>query len=204
MMKRILVGLMIMFAAITDAAAQDTTTVEAMLRNKVDEALTILRATDQDMDQKKQAIVAIVEPLFDFPLMAKLVLGKKHWTSLTPEEQQRFETLFVERLKSSYIDKIDLYRDEQVAWKPAIAEGPNKVRIPSAIVSRNEEITTAYKLYRASRQWKIYDVEVQGVSIVSSYRSQFDQILTSGSKEDLFRELESSSQPASPAPPSAE
>jgi phospholipid transport system substrate-binding protein len=204
MMKRILVGLMIMFAAITDAAAQDTTTVEAMLRNKVDEALTILRAPDQDMDQKKQAIVAIVEPLFDFPLMAKLVLGKKHWTSLTPEEQQRFETLFVERLKSSYIDKIDLYRDEQVAWKPAITEGPNKVRIPSAIVSRNEEITTAYKLYRASRQWKIYDVEVQGVSIVSSYRSQFDQILTSGSKEDLFRELESSSQPASPAPPSAE
>jgi phospholipid transport system substrate-binding protein len=123
--------------------------------------------------------------------MAKLVLGKKHWSRLSPDERQRFETLFVERLKSSYIDKIDLYRDEQVAWRPAISEGANKVRIPSAIVSKNEEITTVYKLYRNADQWRIYDVEVQDVSIVTSFRSQFDQILTNGTKEDLFRELES-------------
>ena len=65
------------------------------------------------------------------------------------------------------------------------------MRIPSAIVSKNEEITTVYKLYRNADQWRIYDVEVQDVSIVTSFRSQFDQILTNGTKEDLFRELES-------------
>lgn len=202
-MKNMIVWLIVLFLGVADAPAQDTATVETMLRDKVNAALNILRSPDQDLADKKQAIVQIVEPLFDFPLMAKLVLGKKHWNSLSPAEQDRFETLFVERLKSSYIDKIDLYRDEQVAWKPAIAEGANKVRIPSAIVSKDEEITTIYKLYRASSEWKIYDVEVQGVSIVTSYRSQFDQILTSGTTEDLFRELESSSHPAPPGPPSA-
>jgi phospholipid transport system substrate-binding protein len=190
-MKNILVWLIVLFIGIAEASAQDTAAVESMLRENVDAVLTILRRPDQDLAEKKQAIVEIVEPLFDFPLMAKLVLGKKHWSRLTPDERQRFETLFVERLKSSYIDKIDLYRDEQVAWRPAISEGANKVRIPSAIVSKNEEITTVYKLYRNADQWRIYDVEVQDVSIVTSFRSQFDQILTNGTKEDLFRELES-------------
>jgi len=190
-MKNILVWLIVLFIGIAEASAQDTAAVESMLRENVDAVLTILRRPDQDLSEKKRAIVEIVEPLFDFPLMAKLVLGKKHWSRLTPDERQRFETLFVERLKSSYIDKIDLYRDEQVAWRPAISEGANKVRIPSAIVSKNEEITTVYKLYRNADQWRIYDVEVQDVSIVTSFRSQFDQILTNGTKEDLFRELES-------------
>jgi len=190
-MKNILVWLIVLFIGIAEASAQDTAAVESMLRENVDAVLTILRRPDQDLSEKKRAIVEIVEPLFDFPLMAKLVLGKKHWSRLSPDERQRFETLFVERLKSSYIDKIDLYRDEQVAWRPAISEGANKVRIPSAIVSKNEEITTVYKLYRNADQWRIYDVEVQDVSIVTSFRSQFDQILTNGTKEDLFRELES-------------
>lgn len=190
-MKNIFVWLIVLFIGIAEASAQDTAAVESMLRENVDAVLTILRRPDQDLSEKKRAIVEIVEPLFDFPLMAKLVLGKKHWSRLTPDERQRFETLFVERLKSSYIDKIDLYRDEQVAWRPAISEGANKVRIPSAIVSKNEEITTVYKLYRNADQWRIYDVEVQDVSIVTSFRSQFDQILTNGTKEDLFRELES-------------
>lgn len=202
-MKNILVWLIVLFIGIAEAAAQDTTAVESMLRENVDAALTILRRPDQDLGEKKQAIVEIVEPLFDFPLMAKLVLGKKHWSRLSPDERQRFETLFVERLKSSYIDKIDLYRDEQVVWRPAISEGANKVRIPSVIISKNEEITTVYKLYRNADQWRIYDVEVQGVSIVTSFRSQFDQILTSGTKDDLFRELESPSRPESPGSPVA-
>ncbi|MBW1647327.1 MAG: ABC transporter substrate-binding protein [Deltaproteobacteria bacterium] len=190
-MKNMLVLLIVLFLGTADAAAHDTAAVETMLKEKVEAALNILRRPDSDLADKKQAIIQIVEPLFDFPLMAKLVLGRKHWTSLSPTEQKRFETLFVERLKSSYIDKIDLYRDEQVIWRPAVAESPNKVRIPSAIISKDQEITTVYKLYRGSGQWKIYDVEVQGVSIVTSFRSQFDQILTEGTKEDLFRELES-------------
>ena len=202
-MKNIFVWLIVLFIGIAEAAAQDTAAVESMLRENVDAALTILRRPDQDLGEKKQAIVEIVEPLFDFPLMAKLVLGKKHWSRLSPDERQRFETLFVERLKSSYIDKIDLYRDEQVVWRPAISEGANKVRIPSVIISKNEEITTVYKLYRNADQWRIYDVEVQGVSIVTSFRSQFDQILTSGTKDDLFRELESPSRPESPGSPVA-
>ena len=202
-MKNILVWLIVLFIGIAEASAQDTAAVESMLRENVDAALTILRRPDQDLGEKKQAIVEIVEPLFDFPLMAKLVLGKKHWSRLSPDERQRFETLFVERLKSSYIDKIDLYRDEQVVWRPAISEGANKVRIPSVIISKNEEITTVYKLYRNADQWRIYDVEVQGVSIVTSFRSQFDQILTSGTKDDLFRELESPSRPESPGSPVA-
>ncbi len=192
-MRRAVIFLLFMGLSIPGVAAGDTVEVEALLQGKVDEALTILRSSDQDPAAKKRAIVAIVEPLFDFPLMAKLVLGKKHWSSLSQDERQRFETLFVERLKSSYIDKIDLYRDEQIAWQPALADGDRKVRIPSVIVSKDKEIVTIYKLHSGPAGWKIYDVEVQGVSIVMTFRSQFDQILTTGTKADLFKELESPS-----------
>jgi phospholipid transport system substrate-binding protein len=198
MKRTIILVLIAMVLGIAGVQAEDTTAVESLLKEKVDAALTILRQPDQDLATKKKAIVTIIEPLFDFPLMAKLVLGKTHWLSLTPTEQKRFETLFVERLKSSYIDKIDLYSDEQIAWKPALDEGGNKVRIPAVIVSKDKEITILYKLHHFSEQWKIYDVEVQGVSIVTSFRSQFNQILTTGTKADLFKELETPARPSDP------
>ena len=173
-----------------DAGASETAAVETMLKDKVDQALTILRQHDMDIKARQQAIVAIVEPLFDFPLMAKLVLGKKHWFKLTGDQQRRFEALFVERLKSSYIEKIDLYSDETVSYRPTVEAGPDKVYIPAVILSKDKEIVILYKLYRNPAGWKIFDVEVQGVSIVTTFRSQFDQILNTGTVADLFKELE--------------
>ncbi len=176
-----------------NAAADDTARAEAQLKERVDQAMEILRRSDLELSVKKEKIVSIVEPLFDFPLMAKLVLGRKHWSRLNAQEQERFETLFVKRLKSSYIDKIDQYSDETLEWRPPVPDGNDRVQVPSALVQQQKEIIILYKLYRsAAGGWRIYDVEVQGISIVATFRSQFDQILSTGTVDDLFRELEKS------------
>ena len=176
-----------------NAAADDTARAEAQLKERVDQAMEILRRSDLELSVKKEKIVSIVEPLFDFPLMAKLVLGRKHWSRLNAQEQERFETLFVKRLKSSYIDKIDQYSDETLEWRPPVPDGSDRVQVPSALVQQQKEIIILYKLYRsAAGGWRIYDVEVQGISIVATFRSQFDQILSTGTVDDLFRELEKS------------
>ena len=191
MRRKLFFSLLVFFwVGAVDAGAGETAAVETMLKEKVDQALTILRQHDTDKKARQQAIVAIVEPLFDFPLMAKLVLGKKHWFNLSGDQQRRFEVLFVERLKSSYIDKIDLYSDETVSYRPTIETGPDKVSIPAVIISKDKEIVILYKLYRNPAGWKIFDVEIQGVSIVTTFRSQFDQILNTGTAADLFKELE--------------
>ncbi len=191
-MRRVLAWLMLalLCTAAAAAAADDALQAQARLREKVDQALEILKQPDLELRVKKEKIVAIVEPLFDFPLMAKLVLGRKHWSRLDAHEQARFEALFVERLKGSYVDKIDTYSDETIDWRQAVQEGPDRVQVPAALIHQDKEVVILYKLYRRSDGWKIYDVEVQGISIVSTFRSQFDQILNTGTVADLFRELE--------------
>ena len=174
------------------AAADDAAQAETLLKERVDQAVEILRRSDLESSVKKEKIVSIVEPLFDFPLMAKLVLGRKHWSRLAAQEQSRFEALFVKRLKSSYIDKIDQYSDETIEWRSPVPDGADRVQVTSALVQQQKEIIILYKLYRSAAGWRIYDVEVQGISIVATFRSQFDQILSTGTVDDLFRELEKS------------
>lgn len=193
-MRRVLMLLMavILWVGGANALADDVLMAEAQLKERVDQAMEILRRSDLELSIKKEKIVSIVEPLFDFPLMAKLVLGRKHWSRLNAQEQTRFETLFVKRLKSSYIDKIDQYSDETIEWRPSVQDGTDRVQVPSALMHQQKEIIILYKLYRTAGGWKIYDVEVQGISIVTTFRSQFDQILSTGTVADLFHELEKS------------
>ena len=193
-MRRVLLLLMaaILWVGGGNALADEVLKAETQLKERVDQAMEILKRSDLEPSVKKEKIISIVEPLFDFPLMAKLVLGRKHWSRLNAQEQARFETLFVKRLKSSYIDKIDQYSDETIEWRPSVQDGADRVQVPSALIHQQKEIIILYKLYSNAGGWKIYDVEVQGISIVTTFRSQFDQILSTGTVADLFHELEKS------------
>jgi phospholipid transport system substrate-binding protein len=138
-----------------------------------------------------------MSPIFDSELMAKLVLGRTHWPKLTAPQQKRFTELFTERLKNFYLEKTTLYKDEKVSFKSAI-QTKNAVHIPMVLISSDKEVAILYKLHKmdeAGRSetdgyWKIYDVEIEGISILLTYRSQFDDILNRGSVKDLFDQLE--------------
>jgi phospholipid transport system substrate-binding protein len=163
-----------------------------LLRIKWDAVFSVLRNTGLDQKEKEKRINKIVAPIFDFPLMAKLALGRKHWPALTAAQQEKFTALFVERLKISYREKISLYTDEKVQFKPAEVKNKTVCYIPMELVSKDKKVNILHKLHKVDKRWKVYDVEIQGVSILLTYRSQFDDILQKGTVADLLARLEES------------
>jgi phospholipid transport system substrate-binding protein len=123
--------------------------------------------------------------------MAKLSLGKKYWPDLTEENKERFTELFIKRLRTSYLDNLTIYTDENVTYEPAV-QVKKKIHVPTYLISKQKKISMLYKLYQSESDWKIYDVEIQGVSIIRSYRSQFSEILKNGTTDDLLLKLEKS------------
>ena len=181
-------GLLILSQA---ASADDKIAAEEVLKSTLDRVFEVLQKEDLDQQARNKAIVEIVTPMFDFALMAKLSLGKKYWPGLTQEKKDRFTELFVKRLRQSYLNKLTTYTDEEIIYEPPVAV-KKKIHTPTRLISKGKKISMLYKFYNTNNNWKIYDIEIQGVSIIRSYRSQFNEILQRGTIEDLFEKLEKS------------
>lgn len=171
------------------AVADDKKDAEKLLKGKLESVIFILEKKDIDRQAKKKEIVEIVTPMFNFSLMSKLTLGKKHWPGLTKDQKEKFIELFTKRLKDSYLDKLMLYSDEKIEYKESV-QIKKKVHIPTILTSEDNKISMLYKLYKSKQGWRIYDIEIQGVSLIRSYRSQFDEILRSKTVDDLLAKLE--------------
>jgi phospholipid transport system substrate-binding protein len=169
--------------------SDDKSAAKELLETNIEAALAVLQKKDLGQQEKNKEVIKIVEPIFDFNLMARLALGRKHWQELSEKNRERFVDLFVARLKSSYIDKLSLYTDEKVAYDTPVQEGI-KIQIPTSVISKNNRIAMMYKLYQSPNSWKIYDIEIEGVSLISTYRSQFYDILSKGTIDDLLLKLE--------------
>ena len=171
--------------------ADDKSGAEELLKCKLDAFFEVLQNKDLDQEDKNNEVVEILTALFDFPLMAKLSLGKKYWPGLTEAKKERFTELFIKRLRTSYLDNLTLYTDENVTYEPAV-QVKKKIHVLTYLISKQKKISMLYKLYQSESDWKIYDVEIQGVSIIRSYRSQFSEILKNGTFDDLMLKLKES------------
>ena len=196
-MKRLLYPVFILLVMTQTVGADDKDVVKELLESKIESAIAVLQKKDLDQQEKNEQIIKIVEPLFDFPLMAKLSLGRKYWPGLANEKRQRFTELFTKRLKASYLDKLALYTDEKVVFKTPVQE-KRKIKIQTELVSKNNTISMLYKFHESTNSWLIYDIEIQGVSIISTYRSQFDQVLSKGTIDELLIKLEKPEEPEKP------
>ncbi len=161
-----------------------------LVRVKWDAVIEVLRNKDLDEKKKAENIDKIVSPAFDFPLMGKLALGRKHWPRLTESQQNQYVKLFTQRLKESYREKISLYTDETIKHKEAVKKPNGTVHVPMEMMSGEKKLSMVYKLRKTEKRWKIYDVSIQKVSILLTYRSQFNDILRRGTVQDLFERLE--------------
>ena len=189
--KNILFFMVIGLFALTHPATADNNnvTADAFLKNRLDQVFKVLQKTDVEQQEKSKEIVEIVSPMFDFQLMARLSLGKQQWTKLSEENREKFTELFVGRLRQSYLNKITAYTDETINYEsPVHVNG--KIHIPTHLVSKGSKISMLYKFYQSNGQWKIYDLEIQGVSIIRSYMAQFKEILQNGTFDDLLRKME--------------
>jgi len=188
-MKNLLIAVVSLLLFSQTAAADDKSEIDNLLKTNLDAVFTILQKNDLDQQAKNKEIIDIVTPMFDFELMARLSLGKKHWSGLSQDKKERFIELFIKRLKASYLSNFNLYTDEKVLYEPSV-QVKKKIHTPTYLVSKDKKISILYKFYKAQKNWKIYDLEIQGVSIIRSYRSQFSSILESGTVDDLLLKLE--------------
>ena len=196
-MKRLMYSAFILLVMTQIVGADDKYVAKELLEIKIEAAIAVLQKNDLDLQEKNKQVIEIVTPLFDFPLMAKLSLGRKYWPGLVEEERQRFTELFTKRLKTSYLDKLSLYTDEKVVFKTPVQE-KRKIKIQTELISKNNTISMLYKFHESKHGWLIYDIEIQGVSIISTYRSQFDQVLSKGTIDELLIKLEKPEQPEQP------
>jgi len=173
------------------AIADDRNTVEKLLKGKLDAVLLVLHNQKLNHQAKKDEISTIIMPVFDFPLMAKLTLGRKHWPGMTKEQQAKFTELFISLLKESYLEKISLYTDERIVFQETV-QVKRKVHIATDLISKDNKISMLYKFYKSKHGWRIYDIEIEGISLIVTYRSQFDQVLNEGTVDDLIIKLEKS------------
>ena len=179
-------GLLLMVQSVP---ADEKSAAEEFIKRNLDAVFTVLQKKDLSPQARKNEVVEIVTPMFDFKLMAKLSLGKKYWPNISREQKERFTELFVERLRQSYLDKLTAYTDEKIVYESPIVD-EKKVSVPTVLISKGKQISMLYKLYPDDNTWKIYDVEIQGVSIIRSYRAQFNEILQKGTFDDLLEKMQ--------------
>ncbi len=160
-----------------------------LVRVKWDAVMKVLQNKELNEDQKAEKIAKAVSPAFDFDLMGKLALGKTHWPKLSQAQQKEYVKLFTERLKTSYRQKISLYKDETITFKEAVKQPNGTVQVPTELLTGDSKYVILYKLRKNKEKWMVYDVEIQGVSILLTYRSQFNDILRRGTVEELLARL---------------
>jgi phospholipid transport system substrate-binding protein len=188
-MKHLLSAFLILMVLVQTAAADDATRVQEDLESKLDAVLGIVKQEDLDSQAKQDRVAEVLEPLFDFALMSKLALGKTQWSAASEGDRNRFTDLFTRRLKESYLTKLDLLTNEKITFETPTQEG-NKIQIPTHVVTQDDNLSVIWKFYKMKDDWKIYDVEIEGVSLISSYRSQFNETLQDGTFEELLKKLE--------------
>ena len=172
--------------------ADEVSEIRTMTKEKVDIVINILKDKSLSKNEKKEGILETIDGLFDFSLMARLSLGKKHWKSLSKAKRKEFSELFVERLKLSYLEKLDLYTDEEVVVDEAGLTKKNRVEVLTYLVTKDDKKEMIYKLYKTKKKgWRVYDVDVLGVSIVQTYRSQFSGVLKKETMEQLMERMRS-------------
>jgi phospholipid transport system substrate-binding protein len=190
-MKRAYFALLILLAAFSAHAAEPNYPDDpnALLRGKWDAAVLVLGNKDLDVNTKSDEIERILSPVFDFQLMAKLTLGEKNWPKLTAEQREEFTRLFVDKIKSTYRDKMLHYTNQTALFKPPVEARKGVVFIPAEVLSERDKTQVLFKLRKSDNVWKVYDVEIEGVSVLLCYRSQVDDILSRGTVEELLARL---------------
>ena len=168
--------------------ADDTAEVMELVKSNIDIVIDLLRNKEIDKKERNQKIIATINPFFDFRTMARVCLGETYWKPLSPAERKAFVELFVLRLQESYLEKLDLYTDEEVVVEDATAV-KKRIHVLTRLVTKDDKLEMVYKFYKSKRGWLVYDVVILGVSVVQTYRSQFSGFLKESSFADLMERL---------------
>lgn len=162
------------------------------LKQTVDAVLEVLKDKELKKPEKEKIrrdkIREIVDRIFDFTEMSRRSLSV-HWKKRTAEEQKEFVSLFSDLLEDTYRKKIEKYSDEKIIYTGESVTGGNAVVKTKVITKKETDVPLDYKLMKEESKWRVYDVVIEGVSLVNNYRSQFNEILGSNPYGELVKRL---------------
>ena len=138
--------------------------------------------------QRRERMKKGTAPRCDYEEMARRSLGRS-WGSLNGGQRQEFVRLFGELLEASYADKIENYHDEKVQYLHEDRDDGDYAEVRTVVLRKNDRIPLNYRMIIKDQGWMIYDVVIEGVSLVSNYRSQFGRVISEGSYGELVRRL---------------
>lgn len=163
-----------------------------LLMETIDKGFAILKDPslkgEEKVQERRQMLWKEISPIFYFEEMSKRALGQ-HWKSRTPEEKKEFVELFTNIMKDAYIGKTDTYSGEKVVVLSE-KQDKNYATVQTKIITNNgTEVSVDYKMLNNPGKWTIYDVVIEGVSLVNNYRSQFNNILIKSSYNELIQKI---------------
>ncbi len=182
--------LIVVFSFILAPQVYGSTPLEEV-RTKVNDVLGVLRdpsLKDKSAEKiREKRVRSIIDELFDYSELSKRTLGK-NWTKLNPEQQKEFSDLFSTHLGNVYIDRILAYSDQKVVFDKE-KKRKDRALVYTRVVTQSKDIPIDYRMFQTKGQWKVYDVVIEGVSLVKNYRSQFREMLKKEKPEYLLETL---------------
>ncbi len=139
-------------------------------------------------ERRKERVWSIIERGFDFDELSKRILSR-NWKKLRPDQQKEFALLIGRLLGNIYMDRLMKFANEKVVFTKESMLSEKRAEVRSKIISQSKEIPLHYKMILKNGEWKVYDLTIEGVSLVKNYRSQFKNILKKNSPEKMLQIL---------------
>jgi phospholipid transport system substrate-binding protein len=189
--QALLLALVLGVVAVPPAAAGAPTD---QLKTQIDRVLKALDDPELKKEgkarERRVAVRKIANDIFDFGETARRSLGR-HWQARTPGERDEFVQLFSDLLERSYISKVELYGGEKIQYLGDTIEGEQAKVQTKLLTKGGSEIPIEYRMHRKGDRWLVYDVIIEGVSLVANYRTQFNKIIQTSSYQELVKKMKS-------------
>jgi len=189
LMKMAMVALLVMTGAISAWADSDPkVVVESTVRGIID----VLEAREDKTsltEGDRQAIRDVVAGRFDYREMSRRSLGKP-WNEISSEQQASFTGLFRELMERSYGNRLAEYNGQTVEFADAKMSKKGKAVVKSKVVEANKETPVWYRLHPTESGWQVYDIKIEGVSLVGTFRKDFQALMKKGDFGSLMEKLE--------------
>ena len=148
-----------------------------IIETRVDRIVKILGNKGLDEDVKVKQLEMAADETFDYVYLSRMTLGR-NWLKLDDSQRSEFVDLYRQLLEKNYMGQLLKYTDEKVVFDRQTMLSDTKAEVDSNIVSSDKKIPITYRLIQRDGDWKVYDLVIEGISLVSNYRTQFNDILS--------------------------
>jgi len=159
------------------------------LKSSIEQILNVLKDKSIERESRRNQIRTLINDRFYFRAMSQQALAR-NWKKASTQQQDKFVTLFSKLLEKTYIGRIEAYTDERVEYLREKTKSPTRSVVYTQIVTKSADIPINYKLALKDDKWLVYDVVIEEVSLISNYRSSYDEIIKKDGMDGLLVKME--------------